>query len=54
MARKGQGSNWHPARVSGQAKRERERTANRLLEEKHNKRHFQKVDMSKPDWSLQR
>lgn len=52
MGRKGQGSNYHPARISGRAKKLMEREANKIIEETKRKSKLNKLDISKPDWSI--
>lgn len=48
--KKGHGSNWHPARISGIQKQLRERAANEELQKKK-KKEFKPLDLSKTDWS---
>lgn len=50
--KKGHGSNWHPARISGIQKLARERQANIELKEKQKKIKLKPLDLTRADWSL--
>lgn len=50
--RKGSGSNYHPARISGKSKFHMQLEANKILKDKNIKTPLNKIDLSKPDWTI--
>lgn len=46
------GSNYHPARISGQAKRIMERESNKQIEESKIKSKIKPININKPDWTI--